>query len=238
MAHTKPFIGSWSTKRAGNKRVDIEIINLSPQGQEIGGQPKRMCLQAFATQLGQIVVERQLPDESWVAQGIPLPFDVYDRGIFTHPHAPLLMNQIHAANNQVMIQTNWTHNYTVTLSQQALYAFKKERKRKPGQDEDPPPFYFKTLHVRQQIQSSTQADDMLEGECIWLLPSLLYIQYFIRMVIALVKLGIFRIIIFWIQLFSSSFDCVQWNVDLGGFLSTNPLISSLSRLWLGTVPPL
>jgi hypothetical protein len=146
--------------------VDIEIINLSLQGQEIGGQPMWLCLQACATQLGQIVVEKQLPDKSWVAQCILPPFNVHDCGIFTHLHAPSLMNQIHATNNYVIIQTNQTHNYTITLPQQALYTLKQNRNGKPGQNENPTPFYFKTLHVRQQIQSSTQADDMLEGEYI------------------------------------------------------------------------
>jgi hypothetical protein len=152
------WIGSFSTKTANTKRVDIEIVNLDPNNPLPNTRILLYCIDA--SRVGHIIWQTMIAGQ-WVSLLQPPPYHVYDMGMLGHPHAPMLVNlHVAAGGTHSLFLANWTHNMVLNIDPLQVYTY--------FQYQPPPipghaivqPIRFRRLRFIQQIQSSTLALDI------------------------------------------------------------------------------
>ena len=152
------WIGSASTKTPAHERFDVEIINRNPNH---NGPAERLLVRCDTTRVAHVIWQIS-PNggQQWISQMQPPPYIAYDRGVLGHPHHPQLVGlQVAIGGQHSMYRANWRHNMQFDIDPlQPDISFRYQPPQKPGQNNPPPPIFFRRLRFIQQIQTATLAD--------------------------------------------------------------------------------
>ena len=150
------FIGSFSTKRAGNDRVDIEIIiSIDPNAPL--PNPMRLLLHCDATRVGHIIWQ-SFVHGAWVSLLQPPPYAAIDMGVLGQAPAPVPIPLTQPAGGGHSLYTaNWAHHIHLEFAPnhpQLVFKYQPPPRGAIIQ----PPIHFSRLRLLQQIQTGTRAE--------------------------------------------------------------------------------